>query len=248
VRRTAAAAIAGALLVAVPGIALGAGASGDPATIRYVRAVAATTNALPAIQLVQTGYMAESATVGAPTSFSYRWGYGTVPSGWVRSTETITVAQHLGRVVWAIDVLTATKPGCHAATGCPQLTPIELFVTRVAAFAGLVDKPHGSVGCFVREPMANVPYRAGGRWFTPVGDFRPMVQRGNQVLVTVTYSWSDGQHVVERDSIDAGTKRFTGAGFHVGKGTKPGVGAFSFAQHDTALSYTPPAPKVTICR
>jgi hypothetical protein len=247
-RATAVALLAAAAVLAAGSDALGAGATGDPATIRYVRAVAATTNGQPAMLLSQTGYMAESATPGGPGSFSYRWGFGTLPPGWVHASEAITVAQHLGRVVWLTDVLTAAKPGCTATSGCPQLTPIELFVTKAAAFAGLVDGPSQTVGCYVRERMANVPYRAGGRWWTPVGDFRPMVVRGNQVLVTVTYAWSDGQHVVERDSIEASTRLFTASSFHVGPGTTKAATAFSFAQNDAVLSYTPPAPKVTVCR
>lgn len=237
-----------AMLMATATAALGAGATGDGAAIRYFRDVAANTNAQPAMQVVQSGYMTESGHVGSPRSFSYRWGFGGVPRGSVRSTETLTFAQHGGRVAWVTDVLTATAPGCHAPTGCTQLTPIELFVTRVAAFAGLEDGPGGTVACFVREPFRNVPYRAGGRWWTAIGDFRPLAVRGNQVLVTVTYAWSDGQHVVERDSVDRSSSLFTASSFRVGKGTAVRDAPFSFAQRDAALPYAPPAPKVTLCR
>ncbi|HEV3213766.1 MAG TPA: hypothetical protein VGZ03_10265 [Acidimicrobiales bacterium] len=228
--------------------ALGAGSTGDGAAIRLFRDVAAHTNAQPAMQVVQSGYMAETAHVRSPASFSYRWGFGSVPKGFVRSTETIVYAQHAGRVVWVTDVLDATAPGCHEVAGCPQLAPIELFVTKVAAFAGVVDGPGGTVGCFEREPFTNVPYRAGGRWWTAVGDFRPLIVRGNQALVTITYAWSDGQHVIERDSIDETTRLFSASSFHVGHGTTRATPAFSFSQEDAALSYAPPAPKVTICR
>jgi hypothetical protein len=228
--------------------ATGGGATGDPAAIRLVRDVAANTNAQPAMQIVQSGYMTEAAHVGSPASFSYRWGFGAVPRGYVRSTEAITYAQHLGRVVWLTDELTATAPGCHHPTGCRQLAPIELLVTRVAAFAGVVTSEQGSVGCFEREPFSRVPYRAGGRWWTAIGDYRPLTVRGNQVLVTDTYAWSDGQHVVERDSIDRATRLFSASSFHVGRGAHASEPPFSFAQRDAALSYVPPAPKVTICR
>ncbi len=240
--------LAAAVLVGTATVALGAGATGDGATIRLFRDVAATTNAQPAMQIVQTGYMTESAHVGSPSTFSYRWGFAAVPKGDVRATETITYAQLGGRVVWVTDLLTGFAPGCAGTTGCPALRPIELFVTKVAAFAGLVDGPDDAVGCFVREPFANVPYRAGGRWWTAIGDFRPVALRGNQALVTVTYSWSDGRHVVERDSIDRSTNLFAASAFHVGGEPQPGEAPFSFAQADTSLSYAPPAPKVTLCR
>jgi hypothetical protein len=237
--------VAIAVVLAVP--ALAAGPTGDPATIRLFRDAASRTNALPAMQLVQSGYVAESDKVGSPDAFAYRFGYGSVPRGWVRSTETITYTQHLGRVVWLTDVLTASAPGCTTSSGCP-LAPIELFVTRRGAFAGVVDRPGGAVGCFEREPLAAVPYRAGGRWWSAVGDFRPMVVRGNQILITDTYAFSDGQHVVERDSIDGSTHLFAGASVRVGPGRTRGVPGFSFAQRDAPLTYTPPPPRVTVCR
>ena len=93
-----------------------------------------------------------------------------------------------------------------------------------------------------------MPYRAGGRWWTAIGDYRPMVVRGNQILITDTYAWSDGQHVVERDSVERSTNLFAASTFHVGRGTAADEIAFGFDQADTALSYAPPAPKVTLCR
>jgi hypothetical protein len=237
-----------AVLVGTATVAFAASATGDPATIRLFRDVAANTNAQPAMQVVQSGYMTESAHVGAPSTFSYRWGFAAVPKGFVRATETITYAQLAGRVVWVTDVLTGAAPGCQQAAGCASERPIELLITRVAAFAGLVDRPDGVVGCFVREPFTNVPYRAGGRWWTAIGDFRPVALRGNQALVTLTYAWSDGRHVVERDSIDRTTVLFSASSFHVGSGAGAGQAPFSFAQVDTALSYAPPAPAVTLCR
>jgi hypothetical protein len=233
--------------VGTAAVALAASATGDPATIRLFRDVAATTNAQPAMQMVQSGYMTESDHLGAPSTFSYRWGFATVPKGFVRASEAITYAQHAGRVVWVTDVLTGAAPGCPQGSGCASATPIELLITRVAAFAGLVDRPDGAVGCFVREPFSNVPYRAGGRWWTAIGDFRPMALRGNQALVTLTYAWSDGRHVVERDSIDRASDLFNASNFHVGRGVGAGQAPFSFAQMDTALSYAPPAPRVTLC-
>lgn len=241
-----AAVLAVALLWCTGSVALGAGATGDGATIRLFRDVAARTNAQPAMQIVQSGYMTEAAHVGSPRSFSYRWGFGDVPAGSLRSTETITYAQQHGRIVWVTDVLRATR--CHPGVACTAPAPIELFVTKVAAFAGVVDRPHGTVACFVREPFTNVPYRAGGRWWTAIGFFRPMIVRGNQVLVTDLYSWSDGQHVIERDSIDRRASLFAASVVHVEKGSKASAAPFSFSQKDTALAFAPRAPKVTLCR
>ena len=176
---------ASAVLVGTAAVALAAGATGDGATIRLFRDVAANTNAQPAMQITQSGYMTESARVGSPSvllvPLGVRGACRRASSAPPRRSPTPSID---GRVVWVTDVLDGSAPGCAAASGCPQPTPIELLITRVAAFAGLVDDPGGAVGCFVREPFTNVPYRAGGRWWTAIGDFRPMALRGNQALIT----------------------------------------------------------------
>jgi hypothetical protein len=239
-----------ACLGAVAPAALAAGPTGDTATIALVRAIAANTNAQTAIEIVQSGYMTESRHVGTPASFSFRWGYGGVPSGSVRATETITYAQWHGDVRWLTDVLRAVPAACPKGQTCPpgpSIAPIELFVTRAAAFAGVVDEPHGVVGCFEHESFKAVPYRAGEPWWSAVGDYRPKVTRGNQTLVTDTYSWADGQHVTEIDSIDNKTRLFSASVFHVARGASAALVGFSFAQRDTALATAPAAPRVTRC-
>ena len=228
--------------------ALAAGPTGDPATIALVRAIAANTNAQPAVQIAQSGYMTESSHVGTPSSFSFRWGFGGVPSGSVRATETITYTQLHGKVRWLVDVLRAASPTCPAGQTCPPIAPIELFVTKAAAFAGIVDEPHGVVGCFEHESFKSVPYRAGAQWWSAVGDYRPTVTRGNQTLVTDTYSWADSQHVTEIDSINDKARLFSASVFHVAHGASATQVGFSFAQHDTVLAKVPAPPRVTRCR
>lgn len=236
-----------ATLVVAP-VAGAAAPTGDPATIAFVRAIASNTNLQPAIVLLQTGYVTESSHVGTPATFSYKWGFGGVPSGSVRATETITYVQAHGRVVWLTDVLRAVRPTCSAGTSCPPVpAPIELFVTKAIAFAGVVDRTHGGVGCFEHESFNSVPYRAGQHWWTAVGDYRPKIIRGNQTLVTDTYAWADGQHVTELDSINNKARLFGASVFHVAHGAAPKEVGFSFAQKDTALASAPRAPSVTRC-
>ncbi|HUD69213.1 MAG TPA: hypothetical protein VMQ40_03135 [Acidimicrobiales bacterium] len=230
--------------------ALATGPTGDPATIALVRAIAANTNAQPAIEIAQSGYMTESSHVGTPRSFSFRWGFGGVPNGSVRATETITYTQLHGKVRWLTDVLRAVSPTCPTGQACPPSTsiaPIELFVTKAAAFAGVVDEPHGVVGCFEHESFKSVPYRAGEPWWSAVGDYRPKVTRGNQTLVTDTYSWADSQHVTEIDSINNKERLFSASVFHVARGPRATQVGFSFSQHDTVLAKVPAAPRVTRC-
>ncbi|HLK46198.1 MAG TPA: hypothetical protein VKT18_09410 [Acidimicrobiales bacterium] len=236
-----------ATLAGSAAVALAAGPTGDAATIAYVRAVDANADAQRAMQVTQTGYMTFTSEGGPSPTFSYQWGFGVVPVGSVPAAELITFAQHLGTVVWVTDVLTPNVTRCTASRSCASIVPLELLVTRKAAFAGLLDGPGATVSCFDREPLRNVPYRAGGRWWAAVGDYRPMVTRGNQRLVTDTYAWADGQHVTEHDSIDVASRLFAAATYRVGRGVQPGAVAFSFAQHDAPLAATPAAPRVHLC-
>ncbi len=241
-------AVAACLGSVVPA-ALAAGPTGDKATIALVRAIASNMNTRPGIEIVQSGYMTESSHVGTPNSFSYRWGFGGVPSGSVRATETITYVQLHGRVLWLTDVLRpAPCPKGQTCPPGPSIAPIELFVTTAAAFAGVVDKPHGVVGCFEHESFKSVPYRAGQPWWSAVGDYRPKVTRGNQTLVTDTYAWADGQHVIEIDSINDKARLFGASVFHVARGASATEIGFSFSQRDTVLSRSPGAPRVTRCK
>jgi hypothetical protein len=246
------AAAVGALGLAVclgtlAGAASASGPTGDRATIALVEAIAANTNAQPAMQVDQSGYMTESKVVGSPATFSFRWGYGGVPKGSVRATETITYTQLHGKVRWLTDVLRAVPATCPQGQTCPTIAPIELFVTKAIALAGVVDEPHGVVGCFEHESFKDVPYRAGEPWWSAVGDYRPKVTRGNQTLVTDTYSWADGQHVTEIDSIDNKTRLFTASVFHVAHGASTAQVGFSFAQRDVVLAKVPAPPRVTRC-
>jgi hypothetical protein len=240
-------ALAASLGVVTP-TAAAAGPTGDRATIALVEAVAANTNAQPAIEIDQSGYMTESSHVGRPATFSFRWGYGGVPKGSLRADETITYTQLHGRVRWLTDVLRAVPSSCPTGQTCPTtIAPIELFVTKAAAFAGVVDEPHGVVGCFEHESFKAVPYRAGAPWWTAVGNYRPKVTRGNQTLVTDTYSWADGQHVTEVDSIDNKLRLFSASVFHVAHGASSARVGFSFAQRDVVLAKVPAPPRVTRC-
>lgn len=220
-------------VVVVPATALAAGATGDPGTIALYRAVAANTDAQRAVVVDQSGYMALSATGGA---IAYAFGASPVPAGFKPAHETITIAQHAGRVVWLTDVL-------HAAATPPAV----LFVTRAAAFAGVVTGPGTGVGCFNRIRFTTVPYRAGGPWWSVFGDFRPMATRGNQVLVTVTYAWADGRHVGEIDSIDAARQLIVASSLHVARGAGVGHGPLGITQHDRFPTATPSAPAVHLC-
>ncbi len=233
--------------VLVPASARAAGPVGDPTTIAYVKAIDANTDAQRGMQILQTGYMTLASRGGSHPVLSYRWGFGTVPAGSVRAKETITYAQSGGRVAWLDDVLTPNVADCAASPTCRRTVPLELVVTRTGAFAGVIDGPNDAVSCFHRESFDAVPYRAGGRWWSAVGDYRPMVERGNQRLVTDTYAWADAQHVTEIDSIDVATRLFAASSFHVARGSSSAEPAFGFAQGDTALTTTPTAPKVLLC-
>jgi len=242
------AAVCTAAVVSATATVVAAGPSGDPATIALYRSAAATTDARGAVVISQSGYMTVTVRPGAPATFSWTYGRGSVPAGSRAADETLTLAQAKGKVVWLTDYVAAAP--CTVAQPCATTTkmpPVELLVTPHAAFAGVVTGPHAEVACFRRVPFTAVPYRAGVAWWSAFGEFRPKVTRGNQILVTVTYAWGDGRHVVERDSIGAAARLFSGSALHVAAGTYPPTPAFSVSQRDAYPTVVPAAPRVALC-
>jgi hypothetical protein len=225
---------------------LGAGPTGSAPAIALFESVASTMNAQPAVRIHQTGYMELSATT-RPERIAFRFGYGSTLKGYVRASESITYAQHRGVVVWVRDVVVPVATSCASGASCPVVSPIELFVTRHAAFAGVIDEPGAQVGCYEREPPDAVPYRAGAPWWTAAGDFHALVVRGNEGLLTVTYAWPDSQHATERDAVNLAKQRFVRSTIRVAKGPSGTEPAFTIVETDTVLAAAPHAPKVARC-
>jgi hypothetical protein len=225
-----------------------AGPTGNEPTINFFSGVVARMVAVPAIVEVQTGYMTMASKSGQTSSFHYDWGFGAAPKGYVPAKETITYAQNHAKILWMTDLLTPRSPACAAGTPCVLDPPIQLFVTRTAAFAGLATGAGGAVACYIREPFRAMPYRAGVQSWETSGAYLPMVAHGNQVLITTSYVWSDGQPVTETDSVDATTRLIRASVFHVGAGPRTGEPAFGYAETDAALPHAPAAPAVTLCR
>ena len=65
--------------------------------------------------------------------------------------------------------------------------------------------------------------------------------------MTVTYSWGDGRHVTELDSIGAAARLFSGSSLRVAAGAYPALPAFSISQRDAYPTTVPAAPRVTLC-
>ena len=231
-----------AAALALPGIALGAGATGNAAAIAYYRVAVAKTNGLRSYEFAQTGYVRIYSSVGKTDVSRWVWGYSQFQPGYYASNEKMKLVQAGGKVTWLEDTLTPIVPKCHA-TLCNAVYPIQFYVTKTAAFEGIITKGT-TASCFNRESFAYVPYRAGSGWWVTSGFFYPMSTAGGVTRITSKYS-NGAQEVPETDSINGTTKIFTASTYHFAAGN--GHRAYSYKATYTTLASAPKPPTVKIC-
>jgi hypothetical protein len=168
--------------LALPGDALGAGATGNAKAIAYYRVAVAKTNRLRSYEIFQTGYVRIFSAVGKSDESRWVWGYGQFVAGYYASNEKIKLVQAGGKVSWLEDTLMPIVPACHT-TLCNAVYPIQFYITKTAAYEGIITKgPNAS--CFTRWSFADVPYRAGSGWWGTFGYFYPMTTVGGLTRIT----------------------------------------------------------------
>ena len=235
-----AAVVLAAALSAVP--ALAAGPTGDRAAIVLFRAAARATNDLPAYVVSQSGYVRIADSLGPRRTVHWAWGFDQGERGYRPATERIELVQRAGKVLWLEDTLTPVPAPCHAEK-CAPVLPIQLVITRTAAFAGLISSGTAA-SCVVREPLAKVPYPAGFAWWAPVGRLSPAVRAGALTAITSRFS-SGGQAVTETDWLRASSRLFDKSVVRFAAGD--GRHAFTYESRDARLPTTPRFPALTLC-
>ncbi len=241
--RAAAAALAVSAVVGSgpAGASGGSVVTGDPHAIAFYRAAANATNALPSYMIVQTGYVRLAEHPGAAIPLSYAWGSAQWQRGYLPAKERLVLVQARGRTVWILDTLFPAHVACHRS--CVRAYPLQLFITRGGAFAGLVLRG-STAACFQHEALSRVPYGVGTRWWFAEGRFSPLTTAGG--LTTVTSRWPDaGQHAVEVDAASTTTHLFVHSTLRVAPVGR--VHGFTFHQSDTRLTRVPRPPKVKVC-
>jgi hypothetical protein len=242
VRRTIAALAAISTIALCATTALAAGPTGDPAAIAFYRHAVRATNALPAYVQSQSGYVRIDDSLGPKRFAHWAWGWDQFQPGYVAANERLVLAQRGGHTVWIDDTLTASTKGCSSPR-CRQAVPIELVITKAAAYDGLISSgTHAS--CFVRESLRNVPYAVGSPWWATVGEFSKVQPDGSLSEVTSRFS-AGGQLVTETDWISNGSNLFARSVLRLAAGT--GRPAYGYRNTDAQVASSPKLPALTLC-
>jgi hypothetical protein len=242
------AAVVGAICVATlsgPSIvSASSSTTGNSAAIALYRAAAKATNDLPAYVITQHGYVRINDSIGKHRTSEWAWGQDQFQKGEVATTEHLVLVQRHGAVAWIIDTLRPDVK-CDSGGTCPAMLPLQFFITKTRAFAGIVSSPSSSTAsCFTREPLDDVPYSAGTTWWWAIGRFAPIVRDGAFRKVTSSYP-NSGQLETETDWVRTTTMDFARSSFHVA--ASHAHKAFDFSASYTKLHAAPSQPHLTIC-
>jgi hypothetical protein len=228
------------VLAAAPAAATGP--TGDGRSITLFRLAARTTDALPAADVTQSGYVRIADSLGPVKQAHWAWGWAQYKAGYRPATEHLVLVQRRGRTLWLEDTMVPVAAQC-SGTKCAQVLTIQLLITRTAAFYGLVSSGT-TAPCFTRVALSRVPYVAGTPWWAVFGDLAPAIQEGTQTEITSRYA-SDGQAVTEADWIGVRSHRFAKTTVRAARGD--GHRPYAYLDVDTLPRVAPRLPALTIC-
>lgn len=216
-------------------------ATGNAQAIALYRAAANATNALPAFIINQTGYVRISTTIGKPDRLNWAWGMDQWHRGYYPAREHIVLVQSHGHTDWIEDTLVPMDASC--GDSCLHVFPIQFFITRGGAFAGIVLSG-SNAPCFQHEKLSRVPYGVGTRWWFAYGHFAPLTHSGAITTVTSRYP-NEGQWQTEVDGVTTKSHHFVRSTFRIAPRGK--LRGFSFHQVDGVPSALPAVPDIEIC-
>lgn len=211
------AAVSGGLLAALTGGALAAQLGENPKGVALARAEVRAVSRVHTMIYTQHGYMTLHSRLGKTTaSASWNWGSTTVPRGWVRASEHVTVELRDNHVLWTRDVAT---PNC--ASGSCANVPIILVTDRSGTFV-----TWGSPSSHTCFDTATGPFAKVGEVYQRMyGTYAAPVAHGRHVNLTSTYPWfRHNQPTRETDTLSRATDLPVSVHIHVGaKGRYPGL-------------------------
>ncbi len=221
----------------VASAALGGNARGIALARRVLHAMSTTRVAA----YTQTGLVAMDSAEGKTSFFSWRWGAGGVPRGWVRATEHAVLVLNAGRVVWWRDDLVPQVPRCHSAL-CGPTVPVEIVVNGQGHFYAFGSAAHHT--CFSRL-SGTTPYDFRAPAYFIRGLVSAPVGAGSTLRLSYRYVWSGPQYASETDLIAATTSRVLSGVVRVsGSGAASG---FAFRFRYSYPTLVPTQPRVALC-
>ena len=198
-RSVLAGAACGAVIAAGAGGARAAGPlRGDPAAVALAHAVERAFSRVTSYSEVEHDFVFMRARAGRHGVFSWSWGRGAAPAGWVHATEHATVDLRAGRVVWASDVLVPDRLAC-AMGRCVRYPSVEVLVDSHGQFFRF-----GVTGCFYGL-TGSVPLHPGELAYSVSGFVLDPLHGRHTTLLRYLYQWDAERGAGETDVVDNAT-------------------------------------------
>jgi hypothetical protein len=215
--------------------------SGNSAAIAFYRTVVAATQHQGGVDEVQTGFVVMKDTLSKTSAgVSVTMGSGRQPTGYVQTTEHLTVADSGGKISWASDALT---PMC-ATVVCPDI-PYQLLLTSAGLF-GHFGSSIAAGTCWTHDSGSLDYLRVGAPFgYDLVGNFGPLKNSKDAVVVTSTYPWGSKDSATEVDTIPSNTHLPVSGVVHVA--ATVGQPAFQYRWTNKWLPGSPAEPKIVLC-
>ena len=221
--------------------------TGNPKTIAFYRAVVNATRQHKGVVSIQTGFVTMSDELKS-SSFSYFWGRGTSPPGYVRAVEHITIAAANRHVVWVTDDM--VPEGCTAGAGGSCL-PVE-FLLSSSGVLWRFDSARLPPSSLCWSSSAAKGDVVGGYskigvafGYALYGYFYPMKRVGGNEYVTSTFPWGKTQKATEVDKINLATHLPASSIVRIASAT--GLPAFTYSWTNQWLKNAPLMPQATLC-
>lgn len=230
-------AVLAALLVAAPAAA--SNTKGSKRGVALAREVERALKHVPVIAYRQTGFVSMYSTLARTSKFDWRWGSGTVPAGWVKATEHITIGMRKGAIAWWRDIL--TPPSCSSK--CIQ-QPVEIVLDKAGAFYAYGPYAKGRITCF-NHLKGTLPHKLGEPFYTAFATFSKPSKRGGSLVMSSRYTWGKA-HAQEREVISPHTHLLERFAVKVSKAGN-GSPAFAFKGEMHYPSHAPKPPHVKLC-
>jgi hypothetical protein len=220
----------GAALFAVLACAGGAGAAtytlhGNSKGVRLAERVMKAFANLPGYTYTETQFFQMTTTGGKSPSFHYRFGYGSLRTGWTWANEKGAMGLNNNHIGWWRDDLTP------ASTKRAQ--PVEIVFKGGTGYWAFGDAAHHS--CFrTLKSGSEMPYELG---FSITGKVdAPQQQGGGLISLTYSYPWegtsgtatesdtiNGSSHLVESGVVTVSGHNFGFANYFKGPGPAPDV-------------------------
>ena len=246
-------------------LANGAGAStartprtsptGDAATIALYTRVVANMNSLSHLVEVTHHFDWMGYT---RNRWVLSWGTPKAVYTYQVAVDDTTVARvSKGVTSWTTD--TYATP-CRTSTPCHStIEPLRMYAGRSGDFWALLSGKGQSVKCWnkavgteawiAQDYSVGTPlWYAGSSPYTTNPHYLPMVKKGHLIAVTSTYQYKDSHRgVVEVDTINTTTHRFTHSSITVFKGARKDEAAYSYSFTVAVPASLPTPPALHLC-